>query len=141
MQQRNEIALNVFDKIIGRAGLQRGYRDLEILRCRDEYHGRRVGDRPDLLQRFEPIEARHVLIERDRINAALFETLEALGAARRMLDFEAEFRQAAADQPGQCRVVIDIQQRGLRRRHGLAGGTCITEKNRPNCRMALAKLS
>ena len=66
----------------------------------------------DLLQRFEAVEPRHVLIERDDVDAALRQAFEPLLAARGMHDVEAEPRQAAVDQPGQRRVVVDIQQRG-----------------------------
>ena len=63
--------LRILDQIVGRARLQRGHRDAGILRGRDEHHRRRVRDRHDLLQRLQPVEARHVLVERDHVDAAL----------------------------------------------------------------------
>ncbi len=71
MQQRDEVALDVLDQIVGRACLQRGDGDAGILRRRDEHHRRRVRDRHDLLERLEPVETRHVLVERHDIDAAL----------------------------------------------------------------------
>ena len=141
LKQRNEIAPDVLDQIVGGAGLQRGDGDRRILRGRDEHHRRRVRDRHDLLQRLQAVEAGHVLIERDDVDAALREPRQPLLAVRRVNDLEAGPRQAAIDQPGEAGVVVDIQQcrRGLV--HVAAGGTWMTEKNRPSWRMALAKLS
>ena len=62
-------------------------------------------------------------------------------ATRRMDNLETSPRQAAVDQPGEGLVVIDIQQCRRRFVHMAAGGTWMTEKNRPSWRMALAKLS
>ena len=104
----------ILDQIVGGARLQRGDGDRGILRGRDEHHRRRVRDFQDPLQRLEPVEAGHVLIERDDVDAALRQALETLLPARRMHDLEAEPRQAALDQPGERLVVVDIQQ-GRRR--------------------------
>ena len=71
LQQRNEIALQILDQIVGGAGLQRGDRDAGILRRGDEHHRRRIRDRQDPLQRFEAVEPGHVLVERDDVDAAL----------------------------------------------------------------------
>jgi hypothetical protein len=114
LQQGDEIALHVLDQIIGRAGLQRGDGDAGILRGRDEHHRRRIRDRHDPLQRLQAVEAGHVLVERDDVDAALLPADRALLAARRMDDLEAQPRQAALDQPGQRLVVVDIQQCGRR---------------------------
>ena len=122
MEQGDEIALHVLDQIIDGAGLQRGDGDRGILRRRDEHHRRRIRDRQNPLQRLEAVEAGHVLIERDDVDAALLQPLEPLRAAGRMHDLEAEPRQAALDQPGQRRVVVDIKQRGRGRGHVAAGG-------------------
>ena len=123
MEQGDEIALDVLDQIIDGAGLQRGDGDRGILRRRDEHHRRRVRDRQDPLQRLEAVEAGHVLIERDNVDAALLQPLQPLCAAGRMHHLEAEPRQAAVDQPGQRRVVVDVQQRGRGRGHVAAAGT------------------
>ena len=88
-----------------------------------------------------PSKSGHVLIERDDVDAALLEKIEALRAARGVNDPEADPRQAAVDQPGKRRVIVDIKQCGHRRVHVAACGTCMTEKNSPSWRMALAKLS
>ena len=107
----------------------------------DEHHRRRARDRQNPLQRFEPVETGHVLIERDGVDAALRQAVEAVLAIGGMHHLEAEPRQAAVDQPRQCGVVVDIQQCRRRLVHVAAGGTWMTEKNRPSWRMALAKLS
>ena len=141
LQQRNEFALHILDQIVGRARLQRGDRDRRILRRRDEHHRRRVRDRENPLQRLQTVEAGHVLVERDGVDAALRQPRQALLAAFGMHDLEAGTRQAAVDQPRQTGVVVDIQQCRRRWGHVAAGGTWMTEKNSPSWRMALAKLS
>ena len=83
LEQGNEIALDVLDQIVGGAGLQRGDGDAGVLRGGDEHHRRRIRDRQDPLQRFEAVEAGHVLIERDDVDAALLQTFEPVLAARR----------------------------------------------------------
>ena len=123
LKQRNEIAPDVLDQIVGGAGLQRRDGDRRILRGRDEHHRRRIRDRHDPFQRFEAVEARHVLVERNHIDAALRQPRQPLLAARRMDDLEARPRQAAVDQPGEARVVLDIQQCRRRGFHVAAGGT------------------
>ena len=116
--------LDILDQIVGGARLQRGHGDVGILRRRDEHHRRRVRDRQDLLERLQAVEARHVLIERDDVDAAVPEALEPLRAACGVNDLEAEPAQAAIDQPGEGLVVVDIQQRWHRSRfHVAAGGT------------------
>ncbi len=124
MEQGNEIALDVLDQVVDRAGFQRGDGDRGILRRRDEHNRRRIGYRQNPLQRLKAVEAGHVLVERDHVDAALLQPLQPLGAADRMDHLEPEPRQAAVDQPGQCRIVVDIEQRWLGRRvHVAAAGT------------------
>jgi hypothetical protein len=141
VQQRDEIALRVLDEIIGGTGLERRDGDLGVQRGGNEHHRRGFRDRPDLLQRVQPIETRHVLIERDGVDAALLQPFQTLRAARRALDLETEPRQAAIDQPRQRFVIVDVEQRGGRGGHVVPEGTWMTEKNRPSWRMAFAKLS
>ena len=76
LEQRDEFALHVLDQIIGGARFQRRDRDRRILRCRDEHHRRRIGYVEDPLQRLETVETGHVLVERDRVYAALRKTVE-----------------------------------------------------------------
>ncbi len=110
VQQRDEIAERIFHQIIGSAGLQGRDGNARILRGRDEHHRRCLRDRRhDLLEGFEAIEAVHVLIERDDVDAALFQAIEPLGTARCTNDVEAEPGQAAVDQPGKRLVIVDIQ--------------------------------
>ncbi len=81
------------------------------------------------------------MIERDDVDAALREAIEPVCAAGRVDHLEAEPRQTALDQPGKAGVIVDIQERRRCGVHVAAGGTCMTEKNNPSWRMALAKLS
>ena len=115
--------VGVLDQVVGGAGLQRRDGDRRILRGRDEHHRRRVRDRHDPFQRFQPVEPGHVLVERHDIDAALRQPRQSLVAARRMDDLEAGPRQATVDQPGQSLVVIDIQKGRRRFVHVAAGGT------------------
>ena len=57
------------------------------------------------------------------VDAALLQPLQPLGAANRMHHLDTEPRQAAVDQPGQRRVVVDVKQRGHARVHVAAAGT------------------
>ena len=84
LEQGDEIAVDVLDQVVGGAGLQRGDRDRGILRRRDEHHRRRVRDLQQLLQRLQPVEPRHVLVERDHVDAALRNPFEPRLAAGRM---------------------------------------------------------
>ena len=108
LQERDELAVHVLDQIVGSAGLQRGDGDIGILRGRDEHHRRRVRDRHDPLQRLQSVEAGHVLVERDHVDAALREAIEPVAAIRRVHDLEAEPRHAAIDQPGEGVIVVDV---------------------------------
>ena len=69
-QQGEELALHVLDHIVGCAGLQGRHRDPALFRGRDVDHGRRIGQRLDGRERLKPVLARHVVIERDRIDSA-----------------------------------------------------------------------
>ena len=75
------------------------------------------------LERLQPIEARHVLIERNDIDAALGEAIQSGLAVGRIFNVEAEPRQPAADQPGKRLVIVDIKNRGQRSGHVAACGT------------------
>ena len=70
LQQRNEFALDILGDVIGGAGLQRGDRDTAVLRRGNKDHRRRIGHFQDAGERLQTIDTRHVLIERDRIDAA-----------------------------------------------------------------------
>ena len=109
VEQGNEIAERVLHQIVGRARLQRGHRDAGILRRGDEHHRRRIRNFQDPRQRLQPVEAGHVLVQRDDIDAAFLQALKAGFAIGCMDDVEACSRQATIDQPGQRLVVVDIQ--------------------------------
>src|SRR3569623_599644 len=142
MKQGNEIALGVLNDIIDGTSFQRHDGDLAVFGGGNENNRRRRHRQlVDLLERRKAVEAWHMLIERDHVDAALFQTRDSAWAVGCMIDFNAMARKANSDQTGEARVVVDIEQSRVRRRHALTGGTCITEKNRPSCRMALAKLS
>ena len=146
MQQRDEVALDVLDEIVGGTGFECGDGDAGILRGGDEHHRRRIRDLEDLLQRLQPVEAGHVLVERHDVDAAIrsgtADARQTFLAARGVNDLVAAPRQATIDQARERGVVIDVEQcwRALLG-HEAAGGTWMTEKNRPSCLMALAKFS
>ena len=123
LEQRNEIAPDVLDQIVGGAGLQRRDGDRRVLGGCDENHRRGIRYRHNLFQRFEAVETRHVLVERNHIDTALRQPRQPLLAPRRVNDLEAGPRQAAVDQPGEAGVVVDIQQCRRRFVHVAAGGT------------------
>jgi hypothetical protein len=72
--------------------------------------------------RFQPVQTRHVLIERNHVDAALRQTIEPLGSAASMHDLQPKPRQTAIDQARERFVVVDIKQRGRLSVHMAAGG-------------------
>ena len=96
---------------------------LEILRGGHEHHWRGIRNRQDLLERFQPVEPWHVLIERDNVDAALRDTIQSLCAARGVHDLEAVPRQAAIDKAGERSIVVDIEQCWCFGVHVAADGT------------------
>jgi hypothetical protein len=139
-KQRDELALGVLDEVIGGAGLQRGDGDAAVERGRDEHHRRGVLDRADARQRLQPVQARHVLVERDHVDAALADARDPGLAVGGMLDVETLPLQPALHQPRERGIVVDIESGWCLVAHA-AGGTWMTEKNRPSWRMAWAKFS
>ena len=141
MHQRNKLALRVLDEIVGGTSLQRSNRDLTVLRGGDEHDGRRTRHVHNPLQRLQPIEAGHVLVERDHIDPTLRQPCKAGFAIAGMLHGKPQSRQPALHEPRQTGIVFNIEQRGQGGCHELTCGTWMTEKNRPSWRIALAKLS
>ena len=82
-----------------------------------------------------------MLVECDDIDAALLDACETGCAVRRMFNGKSLPLQSALDQPRKIGVVVNVQKKWRCRFHVLTGGTLMTEKNRPSCRMALAKFS
>ena len=123
VEQGDEIAERVLHQIVGGARLQRGHRDPGVLRGGDEHHRRRARDFQDPRQRFQPVEAGHVLVKRDDVDAAFLQARKSGFAIGCMDDAKAEPRQATRDQPGERLVIVDIQQRGGGGGHGAACGT------------------
>ena len=108
-QKRKELLTDRLHDIIGGAGLEGGNGDAALLRPGHIDDGRGVGQRSDARQRLEPVLARHVVIERHDIDAALLDPTEAAVAILRDLDRIAAPLQPLLDEAGQTRVVIDIQ--------------------------------
>ena len=81
------------------------------------------------------------LIERDDVDVAPADALEAFLAAQGMNHLVAAARQATLDDVRQRVVVIDVKQRRRGLAHVAAAGTWMTEKNSPSWRMALPKFS
>ena len=121
-KQGDEIALGVLDQVVGGAGLQRGHGDAAVERGGDEHHRRRVLDRADPRQRLQPVEARHVLVERDHVDAALANAGEPGLAIGCMLDDKTLPLQPALHQPRESGIVVDIERGWCFLGHA-AGGT------------------
>ena len=73
VEQGDEIAERILHQIVGGARLQRGHRDAGVLRRGDEHHRRRIGDFQNPRQRLQPVEAGHVLVKCDDVDAALLQ--------------------------------------------------------------------
>ena len=82
-----------------------------------------------------------MLIKRHDIDAALPDACQTARAVRRVIHSKSLPFQAALNQPCETGVVVNVQKQRCCGFHVLTGGTLMTEKNKPNCRMALAKLS
>ena len=96
-------------EIVGGAGLERGYRDLAVLRGRDEHDRRRRRQFLDQVQHFEAVHARHVLIECDDIDTARFDAFDAGLAILAVFDKITLPLQPTLHQPRETRVVIDVE--------------------------------
>ena len=101
-----------------------------------------------MCQRFKAIHARHVVIDRDQVEALCLGKLQTLRAAFRHRHDKAMPRERTPDQPAKTFVVVDIQD--VRRSRGgdrvehqspSISGTWMTDRNRPSWRIACAKLS
>ena len=140
-QQFAEVALEVLPDVVDRAGLERGDGDAAVLRAGDVDDRRRVGQRPDARQDVEAGLARHVVVEGDDVEALRGDAGEPGLPVGRMLHRAAPRRERATHQPRQPGIVVDVEQADrVAHRHALSG-TCITEKNSPSWRIALAKPS
>jgi hypothetical protein len=82
-----------------------------------------------------------MLVEGHYIDPALLDARKTARAVGSVFDGKTLPLQAALDQPRKTSVVVNVQEKRGCRFHALTGGTWMTEKKRPNCRMALAKLS
>ena len=130
-EQREEVLARFLNDIIGGAGLQRRDRDAALRLARHIDDRRRVRHRVDLGHDLEAGAARHVMVERDHVDAAGAQPRQAGFAIAGRFDAIAMARQVLVGQPAQSCIVVDIKDDRLTTHH-LASGTLITEKKRPS---------
>lgn len=140
-QQLAERAVDVLPDIVDRACLQRRHGDPAVLRPGDVDDRRGIGQGQDLRQQVEPGLARHVVVQRDDVDAALQDAGDAGRAIVCMLEGEPARLQRALHEAREARVVVDVEQAWSVGHGQSISGTCITAKNRPSCRIALANAS
>jgi len=135
LQKKDELALDVLDDIVERAGLERRDRHAAVLRAGDDHDRRVVVERVDAVERLDAGQAGHVEVEGDDVDVGMRgERREAAFAARLVDDLDAIAAEPAPDQSAQPFVIVDIEDLA---RHGpvcvqSGEGTWITEKNRPS---------
>ncbi len=96
----------------------------------------------ELLERFQPVHAGHIVIDRDQVEGLAARECDALGTAFGNRHRIAMARERARGEPPQPRIVIDIQDRRWGGSvHPSVSGTWITDRNSPSWRIAWAKLS
>jgi hypothetical protein len=66
-QQRDELALRILDHVVERTRLEGGHDQFAVLGAGDEDDRGMVRDRMNARKRAEPVETRHVLVERDDV--------------------------------------------------------------------------
>jgi hypothetical protein len=81
------------------------------------------------------------VVEANDVYAALADAREALFTGRRKLDAIATPLQRLLHEPCEAWIVVDIEDMRHPLGHQSASGTCMTAKNRPSWRIALAKPS
>jgi hypothetical protein len=141
MQELEELFAGVLRHIIGCAGLECRDRHAEIAGPGHVDDRRRILQRSELLKEVQAGAAGHVMIEADRVDAALLQALERRGGVWRMLDDKSPAMQDFLDEAGETGVVIDVKDADVPFCHQIGSGTCMTEKNSPSWRIALAKPS
>ena len=139
-EQLAEVALHVLPDIVGGPGLERRDGDARILGAGHVDHRQVDGDALDLGQHVEARLVGQIVIERDGIEFFAGQEREPFVARTDVPDTNAVRRQRALHQPADTRIVVDVEDPDLIHRQSVAG-TCITERKRPSCWMALAKLS
>ena len=132
--------LHILPDIVGGAGLERGNRDARVLRARHVDHRHVDGDALDLGQHVEAGLVGQVVIEGDGIERLGGQQREPFVPGGDMPDADAVRRERALHQPADTRIVVDVEDPDLIHLQSVAG-TCITERKRPSCWIALAKLS
>ena len=139
-EQLAEVALHVLPDIVGGPGLERRHGDARILGPGHVDHRQVDGDALDLGQHVEARLVGQIVIERDGIEFFAGQEREPFVARTDVPDTNAVRCQRALHQPANTRIVVDVEDPDLIHRQSVAG-TCITERKRPSCWMALAKLS
>jgi hypothetical protein len=81
------------------------------------------------------------MVEPDAVHPALFDPRQRRRARRRTLHYVTAPLQRLLHETGEAGVVIHIEDANALPAHQTVSGTCMTEKNRPSWRIALAKPS
>ena len=76
LQQRNELALRILDHVVERTRLEGGHDQFAVLGAGDEDDRWVVRNRMNARKRAEPVETRHVLVERDDVEFLCGERLQ-----------------------------------------------------------------
>lgn len=97
------------------------------------------------VERFEDAKPRAVpemMVEHHHIELARENAIEPVLGARDMFDGTALAPKRLLDQTAQSGIVVNVKNtRGAFWQFYAVSGTCMTEKNSPSCRMAVAKPS
>ena len=146
-EQLPELALEVLPHVVGGPRLEGGDGDAAVLRAGDVDHRRRIRQGADRRQQVEAGLAGHVVVQGHEIDAAGLEPGEARRPVGGVLDGVAAVREGPLHEAGETGIVVDVEdaEAGPGRPswsgcHGVSG-ICMTEKNRPSWRIALAKPS
>ena len=139
-QQGGEVLRHILDHIVRRPGPQGRHRQAAFLRARHIDNRRRGVQRHDLRQHVHAVTGGHIMIQRADVVFELLEqaqTFVSVGGAGDHISFTAQF---LLDQPGQAPVVVDVEQAdGAGVFAHSISGAWITDRNRPNWRIAPAK--
>ncbi len=132
-QQVEEVLADRLDDIVERAGLQRGDSDAALLGAGDIDDRRDDRQRAQRFERRQPVEARHVMIDRDQVEARRGGERDPVGPAGRDADVVAATAERSRDQPAQAGVVVDVQDARRGAHPSPTSGTWMTDRNSPSC--------
>ncbi len=143
-EQFQEHALDVLEHVIGGALPQRGDGDARLLRRGHEDDRRHRRHRTQRAQHVKTVATGHVVVERDHVEMLGAGERDPRGPVRRHRDGVPDPFEMLLHQARDSGIVIDVEDThhvGGREHRHVGSGTCITERNRPSWRIAVAKPS